>query len=64
MEFHFVNKVSQTQKDTICLWAPPSHGNVGQIALDNLLISAEKHPNTTVKYIAFVDSDLLLPLTG
>lgn len=64
MKFHYIDKCSQVRKDAVVLWAPPSHGNVGQIAIDSLLLSAEKHPSSCVKYFGFFESDLILPLTG
>ena len=40
------------------IWAPPSHGNVGQIAIDCLIQSQN------VTHVGLLKSDLLMPITG
>lgn len=46
--------------DALFIWSPPSHGNVGQIAVDSLISTHRKR----VKLIGSIESDLLMPLSG
>jgi len=58
MKLFLLNKDPSLPSGATVVWAPPSHGNVGQIAVD-FIVSKYK-----AMYVGCIESELVMPISG
>ena len=60
MELHLIDDAAAPPKGAIFVWAPPSHGNVGQIAIDAIVSKCRNQ----CEYVGCIESKSVMPISG